>query len=122
MLLSNLKSDSVLQLVAVILLFVFVLAITWFTTRWISKLQKGQMSPGKNIEVIETAKITPDKYIQIVRTGDKYLVIGVGKSEVSFLTELNSDEIEFKEESPTPSINFASVLERVKNLKKSKDD
>lgn len=122
MLLSNLKSDSILQLLTVILLFVFVLLITWFTTRWIARIQKGQMAPGNNIEVIETARIATDKYIQIVRTGDKYLVIGVGKGEVNFLTELNPDEIQFREESTTPSINFSSVFERVKNLKKSKDD
>ena len=42
---------------------------------------------NKNIEVVESYRIAPSKFIAIVRTGSKYLVIGVGKDEISKLSE-----------------------------------
>lgn len=105
----------------VLLLFVFVLVITWFTTRWISKVQRGQMSGGDNLEIIETQKISNNKYLQIVRAGDKYLVIAIGKDEVSFLSEVSKDELIIKtEEESAPS--FASVLEKIRNKDKKKEE
>lgn len=79
------------------------------------------MSGGDNLEVIETQRISNNKYVQIVRAGNKYLVIAFGKDEVSFLTEISQDELIIKtEEESTPS--FASVLEKVKNINKKKED
>ena len=46
-------ADSFSQLITVLLAFVFVLALTLWTTRWIAKYQKGQKA-GQNIDVVET--------------------------------------------------------------------
>lgn len=115
------STDSFVQFLTVLLLFLFVVLITWFTTRWIAKIQKGQMAGGENIEIIETQKLTADKYLQIVRAGEKYLLISVGKNDVNFISELNKDELSFIKKEET-SLDFSSVLEKVKNLKKNKDE
>ena len=73
------KVDGYLQFMTVLILFVFVLAITYLVTRWIANYQKGRAGLG-NLEIIETCRVAPNKYIQIVRAGEKYLVIGVGKT------------------------------------------
>ena len=117
------RADSALQLVSVLLLFIFVLAITYFTTRWIARIQRGQMGNAfSNIEIVETQKIANNKYIQIVRTADKYLVLAIGKDEVTYLTELDKDAINFSEDSVIPAVNFQAVFDRIKNLNNKKED
>ena len=86
------SGSSVLQLVTVLLLFVFVLFITGWTTKYIGNYQKMQ-GINRNLELIEAIRLSNNKYLQIVRAGEKYLVIAVGKDEVHMLTELSKDEV-----------------------------
>ncbi len=111
------SANGIIQFLTVFVIFVFVVAITLFTTRWIGNYQKGK-SLGANIEVIETYKITNNKYVQIIRMGEKYLAIAIGKDEITFLTELTEDGIHLTENVSEPMLDFASVLEKIKNYKK----
>lgn len=108
--------DTFLQLVTVLILFVIVLTITYFTTRWIANYEKGKLR-NRNIEVIETYKVMTNKYIQIVRTGDKYLVIALGKDDISMLAELEKDQI-LLEDTEVSNKSFKEILEKAKNIKK----
>ncbi|MCR5503366.1 MAG: flagellar biosynthetic protein FliO [Lachnospiraceae bacterium] len=109
-------TDSVLQFITVLLLFFFVLLITWVTVRIIARWQKGQTAGG-NIEIIETRSVGNNKFLAIVRVGSRYLLVALGKDEVNMLTELDPDDlVPGKEETEAPS--FASILDKVKNLKK----
>ncbi|MDR2889628.1 MAG: flagellar biosynthetic protein FliO [Lachnospiraceae bacterium] len=110
-------NGGVVQLLTVVVIFVFVLAITYLSTKWLANYQKGR-SVGSNIEVIETYRLTVNKYVQIVRIGNKYLAIAVGKDEVTFLTELNHDDLHLPEVVSGTMPDFASVLEKIKKLKK----
>jgi len=85
-------AGSISQLITVFLIFILVLLATAFTTRFIANYQKGQ-SVNRNMEVIETLRIANNKYLQIVRTAGKYIVIGIGKDEISMLTEVSEDEL-----------------------------
>lgn len=111
--------NTISQFFTVIVLFVLVLGITYVTTRWIANYQKAT-SVGKNLESIEVHRITNNKYIQIVRAGNKYLVIAVCKDTVTMLSELNEEEVVRMETSGDTSLSFKDILEKVKNLK-SKD-
>lgn len=109
--------DSFLQLIGVLLIFVFVLVITYATTHWIANYQKGH-SFNKNLHVIETLKITTNKYIQIVEAGDEYLVIAIGKDEVCLLTKLTREQLK---EVPSEEVlsenmteNFKEIFDRLK--------
>lgn len=83
---------SFLQLIGVLLVFVFVLALTYFTTKWIANYQKGQ-AHNKNLRIVETIRITNNKYIQIVEAGREYLVIAIGKDEIRLLTKLSEEQL-----------------------------
>ena len=85
-------AGSISQLITVFIIFILVLAITVFTTRFVGNYQKMQ-GINRNLEIIETIRITNNKYLQIVRAADKYLVIGIGKDEVSMLTEIDGDTL-----------------------------
>lgn len=108
--------DGAVQLITVFLVFVFVLIVTWATTRWIAQQQQGQMF-NKNIRVIETFKVTSNKYIQIVQTGEKYLVIAICKDTITMLTELSKDELDetvYGENNLTMKESFKELLDKAK--------
>ena len=107
------QMDSFLQFITVLFIFLFVLVITYVVTRWISKFQKTQ-STGKNIEVIETQRITSTKYLQIVRAGDKYFVIAVCKDTVTMLTEIPKESIQFENHETTENLSIKEIWEKVK--------
>lgn len=109
------QDNSYLQFMTVLIIFIFVLAITVITTRWIANYQKSK-SAGAGIEVVETHRITSNKYIQIVRIGEKYIAIGVGKDEITMLTELKEEELNLAVNEPSDTTDFKAVLARVKTL------
>lgn len=115
------RADSYIQFITVLILFVFVLFITYAVTRWIAKYQKGRTIAG-NIEILETCRLTSNKYIQIVRTGNKYLVIAVGKDEVHMLTELSKEELLVSEAADGKVMDFAGIFDKVKRLKEKEKD
>ena len=106
--------ESFVQFITILLLFLFVLAITYVVTRWVSGIQKIQMT-GKNMELVETMRISNSKYLQIVRTGEKYLVIAVCKDTVTMLSELSADEISLSSETEENSLSFREILDKIKH-------
>ncbi len=108
---------SFFRLVGVLLIFVFVLVITYVSTRWIARYQRG-MNANKNIQVMETFRITNNKYIQIVKIGKVCLAIAVCKDTVSVLCQLEEEDLEWKPDSNDPVSgmheNFADILSKLK--------
>lgn len=92
MLLLSSSLNSFLQLVGVLLIFICVLVATYFATRWIGGVQKSQMK-GHSLQVIDTVQIAGNKYIQLIRAGEAYLVIAVGKEEVRLLAQLTGEQL-----------------------------
>ena len=86
-----LAAGSILQFFTVLIIFILVLGVTAWVTRWTANYQ-SQMSRG-NIEIIETARISQNKYLQIVRAGKTYMVIAVCKDTVTMLGEVSEDEL-----------------------------
>ena len=112
--------ESYLQFLTVLILFVFVLGITYATTRWIAKYQKGKASGG-NMEVMESLRITPDKYLQIVRVGTRYFVISVGKNEIHMISEVTESDLIWKDSQET-ALNFNSIFEKFKKQNEKDND
>ncbi|MBQ7616356.1 MAG: flagellar biosynthetic protein FliO [Butyrivibrio sp.] len=106
--------DAYLQLISMLLIFVAVLVVTYFFTRWMANYQKDKTSSG-NIEVIETARLSTTKYIQIVRIGQKYMAIGVGKDEITNLGEVSREDLTIREDDPENAMNFKDILEKFKS-------
>lgn len=100
--------NSFLDLITVLLIFIFVIAITLFTTKYIANYQKVQ-SLGKNIEVLETYKLSQTKYVQIVKIGKKYVAVAVSKDTVTLLTTLEEADITFPE-NETEGKSFKEIL------------
>lgn len=133
MILLSSSLDSFIQLIGVLIIFLFVLVITYFTTKWIGGYQKQQMS-GHSFQVLDTIRIANNKYVQILKLGDVYLVIAVGKDEVTMLAKLTEDEIGLTEEQITDYRNpkavhmagtqesFQETLEKIRERFSKKQD
>lgn len=105
--------DSVVQFFTVLLIFVFVLGVAYYTTRYMAGIQKNNYKTG-NMELIETLRISNNKYLQIVRAADKYFCIAVCKDTVTMLGEIQKEEMVFYENSVNANMTFQDILEKIK--------
>lgn len=108
--------DSYLQFLSVLIIFILVLVATYYVTKWISNYQKD-VSSGKNIQVIETAKISATKYVQIVKIGGRYVAIGVSKDQIVNLGEVDGNGLIF-DGADTQNLGFKEIFEKIKGEKK----
>ncbi|WP_029232098.1 flagellar biosynthetic protein FliO [Butyrivibrio sp. VCB2006] len=108
--------DSYLQFISVLIIFVLVLGITLYVTKWMANYQKGSAS-SKNIEIIDTCKIATNKYIQIIRIGEKYISIAVSGDQVTNLGEVNPDEL-VPETQSGENLGFKEIFDKIKGEKK----
>ena len=115
--------NSYLQFMTVLILFVFVLGITYFVTKWIGGYQKSR-SFNANVEIIETFHLANNKYIQIIRVGKKYLAVAIGKDSVTMLTEIPEEQLMLSEGVDDIQPSFKELLDKLqkKNFLNSKDD
>ncbi len=110
--------DSILQLIGAIIMFVIVLGVTYLTTRLVGNYQKNQMIQS-NIKVIESMRISNNKFLQIVNIGSKYFLIAVCKDTITSIGELNSEELVLHEDNQGND-NFKEILNKFKDVKLKK--
>lgn len=115
MILLSSSLNSFLQLLGVLIIFAFVLVITYFTTRWIGGVQKSQMA-GKSLQVIETARLAGNKYLQMIKAGEVYLIVAVGKDEVTMLAKLTAEELGVSEEQLADAMHTMKSGKKENNL------
>lgn len=116
MLLSGVSAaDSFAQLITVLLIFVLVLGLTWYTTRWIARYQKGQKK-GSNIDVVETCPIGNGKYIQIIRLAETYVAVAVCKDTVTLLAQIPKDQLTFSDGDGKAALPFKELFRRAKSV------
>ncbi len=106
------SANAYLQFMTVLILFVFVLMITFWVTKWIAGYQKGR-TINTNMELIETFRLTNNKYIQIIRVGQKYLAVAIGKDSVTMLSEIPEEELHFSEGSTSGVSSFKDMLAKI---------
>ena len=106
-------TNSFVQFLTALLVFAFVVALTYFTVRWVGTYQKVQ-GGNRNFEVIETCKVTSNKYLQIIKVGSRYFLIGIGKEELTFMTELEADDLDLSVRTGLPD-NFQKLLQKAKD-------
>lgn len=109
------RVESLFNLFGIILVFLFILGLSYLATKFIGNSSLLQQK-NKNIQVIETYKLAPNKYIQIVRVGKKYIALGIGKEEIEFLSEISDEDLlleTFSDQSPDSPELFKEILAKV---------
>ncbi|MGN0151378.1 MAG: flagellar biosynthetic protein FliO [Wujia sp.] len=116
--------NTALSIFSLILIFAFIVALAYFSTKFIARYQNNLLKNKTNVKIIESFRIGTNKFIAIVKIGESYYAIGVGKDEFTMIDKLNPDELtDFSVDSGSTSskkIDFKEILSQVKN-RDSKD-
>lgn len=117
---SSTSMGSIGQLIVLILLFVFVLFLAYMAARLTGSFQSNIMNKKSNVKVIEVFRLSNNKYIYIVKIGERYLALSVCKDNVTLLTELDTSEVREQVTTMEP-IDFKSILDKMKHERKNKE-
>jgi len=110
--------ENAVQLITAILIFVFVLGLSYVTTRFAARTAKSSIK-CRNIEVIDTFPLSQSKYIQIVRCGTKYLAIAVTKESVTMLAELSEGDLDLtRVDENFRKLEFKDFMDQAKKVLK----
>ena len=108
------RTDSFVQFITVLLIFVFVLLVTYWVTKWTAGYQRSQTA-NANMEILETIRLSNNKYVQIVRVGRKYLAVAICKDTVTMLTEIPEQDLVFPDGNAAKTLGFKDILEKIQN-------
>lgn len=108
---------DVLQLIVLCVVFVIVLFMAYFAARLVGGFQANAHAKS-NIKIVETVRIANNKCLQIVKIGESFYLIGVGKDEVHYLTKLDEEDIKMLE---PPTMDFGNFKDILSSLKKNND-
>ena len=89
------SSNSIWKLLGLILLCAVIVVACYYTTRFIGRKSQGIQGggSGKNIRALETFRVTQNKYLQLIKCGDKYLLISVTKDNISLVSEIDGESL-----------------------------
>lgn len=110
--------QSAFQLIVVVIIFIVVLILTYYTTKWIAGYQKNHTF-NQNLKVIETMKLTNNKFLQIIEVGkEQFYIIALGKDEVTLIGQITKEQLveisnDKKQDGSSPS--FDKVLQSFKS-------
>lgn len=109
-------AESVLKLIGLIVLCFVIIAASFFTTRFIGRRQQGAYA-GSNFQSLDVYRISPNKYLQLIKVGEHYIVIAVSKDGITKIAELDESEVKQKEPQ-APGVTFKEVLDKIRNKTK----
>lgn len=115
------RVESFAQFLTAILIFIFVLALAYLATRFAGSYQKTRMA-YRNFELIETFRITNGKYLQLVKVGAKYIVLGIGKDSVSMICEVPKEDVQLFSEPTKAADAFKDIMDKAKKRLGKQDD
>ncbi|MDF2944498.1 MAG: hypothetical protein K0S01_3356 [Herbinix sp.] len=105
--------DSISQLVGLVFLLIIILVAAYFTSKFVGGIKLGQLR-NSNFKVIDSYRISPNKMIQIVKIGNKFVVIAIGKDTINYVTELDEAEVLIKEIQNGDKQNFKQILDKLR--------
>lgn len=107
------SADNLLQLLGLCLILALILVAAYYTSRFIGRYKMGQLKDS-NIQVIEAFRISPNKMLQIVRIANRYVVLGISKDQISYITELDGNEVVTHDVQENGKLSFREVFEKLK--------
>lgn len=111
---------AALQILSLILVFVFVVALAYFGTKFVAKYQSNVLRKNSNVQVIESFRIANNKFIAIVKICDDFYALSVGKDEIHLIDKLDPDKVcDYKNPDTVASkkLDFKDILAQVKGGK-----
>lgn len=108
--------NNFFQLVVLVIVFLVIMIVAYLVTRWIGNINNGQQN-NKNIKIVEGCRVGQNKFVEIVKVGDRYFVLGIGKDEILCLGEVKEEELNITEDTMKPLPDFNQILLKMKEKK-----
>ena len=113
------SSSNMFELLGLIVLFAILLVACYYVTKFVGNKQMKQLK-NSNFTIIDTYRVTQNKFLQMVKIGNRYIVIAVTKDQISLIAQLNEEEVLLPETHSVQDGAFKNVLSDL--IKKKKDD
>ncbi|MDR0983977.1 MAG: flagellar biosynthetic protein FliO [Ruminococcus sp.] len=114
------KFDDILSIFITLILFVAVIFLAMYSTKFIGKRFSVSMG-GKNMKIIERIALGPDKMLLLVKIADKAMLVGVTTGQITNLSEIDPETLEIEPEI-TPKYDFKNILGNVLNRNEKGSD
>lgn len=98
------------QFIFLIAIFVGIVYMAYFSTRWIARARNS--ISGTNIKVIESAAVGQQGTVQIVRAGNEYFLIGVTKENISLISKIDEEGIDFSLNKAQANVPFDKYYDK----------
>lgn len=112
---------SGLELFGLVIVFVIVIIACYFVTRFVGGKQLMQQK-NSNFTVLETMKLAPNKYLQLIQAGTRYFVISIAKEQISFIAELQKEDITYWKTSQPQQKGFQDILKSLLNKSRTETE
>lgn len=115
----SIRDSSLYNVFSLILIFVFVLILAYFTAKLTAKMQGNPLYKNSNMKIIETFRLGGNKFISIVKIGENYYALGFGKDEITMIDKMDPDSLNLPDESTKENKkSFKDILNSINNKDK----
>ena len=119
-------ASTLWNVLKLLVMLALVLALAYITSKIIARYQKNILTGKSNIQVVESFRILGDKYIAVVKIGESYYALGIGKTEITMIDKLNPEDLHLTlpEDTQTAVGSFKEVLANFskKNTNENEDN
>ncbi|ABY94896.1 MULTISPECIES: flagellar biosynthetic protein FliO [Thermoanaerobacter] len=109
-------TEYVFQLIWYLIAFLLVIGAAFYITRFIGQ-STLRYTRSTNLQVIDYIILGRDKGLYIVKVGDKFFLIGVSNNNITYLTEINKEDMKVPTNDKDFVTNLNISIERLKRLK-----
>lgn len=111
------------QSIGIVVLFFVILFGAYYAMRYLSKVQFKKVSDG-NMSIVEVLSIGQQKTLQLIRVGNKYMVIAVAKEHVTFVRDIDETDLSIREEAEgvIPFSHFIKKFTKQQDYKNDKGE
>ncbi|MDP9749939.1 flagellar biosynthetic protein FliO [Thermoanaerobacter pentosaceus] len=109
-------TEYVFQLVWYLIAFLLVIGLAYYITRFIGQ-STLRYTRSTNLQVIDYVMLGRDKGLYILKVGNKFFLIGVSNTNITYLTEINKEDLKFVINDKNFVTNLNTSIEKLKQLK-----
>lgn len=108
--------SGVWNIISLILIFVFIVVLAYFAAKLAARYQSNVLNYKSNIKIIESFRLGNNKFIAIVKIGEDYYALGVGKDEITCIDKIDADKlVHLETANSSEKMSFKEILSKMKN-------
>lgn len=112
---------DIISFISMIFSVALICIVAYFATRYLGRFGAVSKQKGDTkMRIYERLAIAPNKYLLLVKLGDKWCVLGVSNDRISLITEIDkcqTEEWDFSDDERNMA-SFSDILSQIMKNKK----